>query len=402
MHVGNAHALKVPCSRPDQLAGLDTLLGLSWRQRQQQQGGPRVVALVPAHNEAASIARTIESLRRQCRPPDEITVVCDNCMDGTAELSMLNGASIFETVGNTAKKAGALNQVLQLALPQLDHDDLILLMDADSRLSRHWIKTAIQFIGSGKCDAVCGAFYGEPGGGLVGQLQRNEFIRYARTVRRRAQVPVLSGTGTLFKVGVLREIARARGRRIPGRHGDWYSVSSITEDNEITLATKSLGFRCLCPPGCDTFTEVMPTWRDLFKQRIRWQKGALIDLSIHGINRVTTRYWARQAFIYGAFCTSIVVWCLVVTSIARNPSINIAWTIGLFSVSFVERVLTVRKGGLRAVLLALTVLPEMAYDLFRLLYFFRSWYDAVMRRDTAWNHVTGARPDAARHLQRAP
>src|SRR6266566_3459464 len=133
MHVGNPHALGVPCSRPDQLAGLDTLLGLSWRQ---QQAGPRVVALVPAHNEAASIARTIESLRRQSRPPDEITVICDNCTDGTAELSMLNRASIFETVGNTAKKAGALNQVLRLALPQLDHDDLVLLMDADSRLSR--------------------------------------------------------------------------------------------------------------------------------------------------------------------------------------------------------------------------------------------------------------------------
>jgi cellulose synthase/poly-beta-1,6-N-acetylglucosamine synthase-like glycosyltransferase len=381
---------------------LDTLFGLSWRQRRRQHSGPLVVALVPAHNEAASIARTIESLRHQSRPPDEITVVCDNCTDGTAELSMLNGASTFETVGNKAKKAGALNQVLRLALPQLDDDDLVLIMDADSRLSRHWIKTAIQFIGPGTCDAVCGTFYGEPGAGMVGQLQRNEFIRYARTVRRRAQVPVLSGTGTLFKVEVLREIAHERGRRIPGRQGDWYSFSSITEDNEITLATKSLGFRCLCPPGCDTFTEVMPTWSDLFKQRIRWQKGALIDLSIHGINRVTIRYWVRQAFIYGAFCASLVVWYLIATAIARNPGFNIAWTIGLFSVSLVERVLTVRKGGLRAVLLALAVLPEMIYDLFRLLYFFRSWYDAVMRRDTAWNHVVGARPDAARHLQRAP
>lgn len=43
--------------------------------------------------------------------------------------------------------------------------------------------------------------------------------------------------------------------------------------------------------------------------------------------------------------------------------------------------------GPKAVLLALAVLPEMGYDMFRFLYFFRSLHDAARRRHTSWNHV---------------
>ena len=44
-------------------------------------------------------------------------------------------------------------------------------------------------------------------------------------------------------------------------------------------------------------------------------------------------------------------------------------------------------GGRKAVVLALAVLPEMGYDMFRLLYFFRSLHDAARRRQTSWHHV---------------
>src|SRR5215469_5160562 len=40
---------------------------------------PRIVALVPAHNEAAGIAYAIQSLEAQSWPPDAIVVVADNC-----------------------------------------------------------------------------------------------------------------------------------------------------------------------------------------------------------------------------------------------------------------------------------------------------------------------------------
>ncbi len=66
---------------------------------------PRLVAVVPAHNEAARIGATIRSLRDQNRHVDQMIVVCDNCTDETADIATLAGAEVVFTVGNTAKKA---------------------------------------------------------------------------------------------------------------------------------------------------------------------------------------------------------------------------------------------------------------------------------------------------------
>ena len=72
----------------------------------------RLTVLVPAHDEALTIAATLESLWGQTRPPDRVVVVADNCTDDTAESRGEHGAEVFTTVGNTEKKAGALNQAL--------------------------------------------------------------------------------------------------------------------------------------------------------------------------------------------------------------------------------------------------------------------------------------------------
>ena len=38
----------------------------------------------------------------------------------------------------------------------------------------------------------------------------------------------------------------------------------------------------------------MPTWRTLWNQRLRWQRGALENLGAYGITPQTVRYWAQQ------------------------------------------------------------------------------------------------------------
>ncbi|RFU20949.1 hypothetical protein [Geodermatophilus marinus] len=41
----------------------------------------------------------------------------------------------------------------------------------------------------------------------------------------------------------------------------------------------------------------MPTWLDPWKQRMRWQRGAVETLRHHRVNRVTLRYWGQQVGI---------------------------------------------------------------------------------------------------------
>jgi biofilm PGA synthesis N-glycosyltransferase PgaC len=72
---------------------------------------PKLLVLVPAHNEGETIGHTLHALLTQTRPADRIVVMADNCTDDTAKIARrYRGITVTETVGNTDKKVGALIQ----------------------------------------------------------------------------------------------------------------------------------------------------------------------------------------------------------------------------------------------------------------------------------------------------
>ncbi|PRY49358.1 cellulose synthase/poly-beta-1,6-N-acetylglucosamine synthase-like glycosyltransferase [Geodermatophilus tzadiensis] len=387
----------------------------------------RLVVLIPAHDEAANIGATLTALQRQTRRPDRVVVIADNCTDDTADIVRAHGAEVYETVGNTDKKAGALNQAIvqrfrrtadtdrradgaprddrgpdrragsgwraaqPVAGPSADlrDDDHVLVMDADTQLDPRFLETAAASLDSSPgTGAAGGLFYGHPGSGVLGQLQRNEYLRYSRDVARTGRVMVLTGTGTLFRVRALREVAAARGSTLPGRRGQVYDTLALTEDNELTLALKTLGWRLTSPAACSVVTEIMPTWRDLWQQRMRWQRGALENLRHYGLTRVTLRYWGQQVGIGVGVLAFQAYLVLTVLLLARDGGLHVDPFWGAVGLVFLaERLVTVRRGGRRALLLALPLVVELAYDLFVQAVFVRSLLDVLRRREATWHHV---------------
>src|SRR5436190_4535960 len=57
----------------------------------------RIAVLVPAHDEAALIARCVRSLEAQTYPSHlyDVIVVADNCTDATASIAMSAGAEVL-------------------------------------------------------------------------------------------------------------------------------------------------------------------------------------------------------------------------------------------------------------------------------------------------------------------
>ncbi|HUK73163.1 MAG TPA: glycosyltransferase family 2 protein [Streptosporangiaceae bacterium] len=351
----------------------------------------RILALIPAHNEAQSIAHTIHSLRQQTMPPDEITVICDNCTDDTDGVSMLSGARVFKTTGNTSKKAGALNQALRVSLAYLADDDLVLTIDADSNLNPDWIRNAWlelrRSTHARRAGAVCGIVKGENGHGLIGQLQRNEYIRAVRAIARMRRIWVLSGCGTIFRAAALRKVSSERGVTLPGQFGDCFNTASITEDYEMTLALRVLGFECLCSIDSVATTELMPKWRDLFRQRLRWQRGSLGDIRSFGIMRATWLDWSKQAFVHISYAVLILCWAVNLGELITRTPFNLRWGLGALLVYLTESVWTVRKAGHRGMILALWILPEFGYAMFRSLYLASALKAQFMRRSEVWSHV---------------
>src|SRR4051794_11315773 len=103
----------------------------------------RLTVFVPAHDEALTIAATLDSLWQQTRPPDKVVVVADNCTDDTAEVARRHGAEVFTTVANRDKKAGALNQALAQMFAAMASRDVAMIMDADSVIVPEFLATAM-------------------------------------------------------------------------------------------------------------------------------------------------------------------------------------------------------------------------------------------------------------------
>ncbi|WP_285101153.1 glycosyltransferase family 2 protein [Promicromonospora sp. MEB111] len=349
----------------------------------------RVVVLIPAHNESEGITETVTALSRQTRPPDEILVVSDNSTDDTVDLARRTGAHVTETVGNTHKKAGALNQALSTVLPRLEDDDFVLVQDADSVLDPGFVESALAHLtADDQLGAVGGVFRGQDGGGLVGHLQRNEYARYARDVRRlKGKCLVVTGTAAVFRVSTLRRVRAARlSHEIPagdGR-GGIYDTTVLTEDNEISFALMHLGYKILSPQGCTLTTEVMSTWRDLWNQRLRWKRGAIENCVQYGLTRVTAPYWGRQLVtMLGVLVTTAylatIIWSLVAVGALNVQPFWLALT-GIF---VVERIITLRDRGLVRQMIAGT-LYELPFDIFLQACHGKAYLDTVMNRERRW------------------
>ncbi len=356
-------------------------------------GPVTVTVLIPAHNEEVSLPITLTSLLSQSHRPDRVLVVADNCTDTTVAVARSLGVEVFESVLNTAKKAGALNQALTDLLPGQGDNDIVMVMDADTALDDGFLEQAVtRFTNDRALMSVGGLFYGEEGFGILGQLQRNEYVRYSREIaRRRGRVFVLTGTASMFRPAALRAVAENRGVTIPGAPGDVYDTAALTEDNELTIALKSLGALMTSPSGCTVVTELMPTFGALWQQRLRWQRGALENIGAYGVTPATLRYWAQQLGIgYSVIALTAFMLLMALTVAAVDNWVWFPFWQGLGAIFIVERVVSVWKGGWRARLLALVLLPELLFDMFLNVVYVKGIIDITLGKQAAWNHVTHA------------
>lgn len=273
--------------------------------------------------------------------------------------------------------------------PDAAADDLVLVQDADSSLDEGFLSGAAHHVQSDhRLGAVGGTFRGDPGGGLVGHLQRNEYARYARDVRRlQGKCLVVTGTAAMFRAATLRRISEARlDGRVPrgdGR-GGIYDTTVLTEDNELTFAILHLGYQVLSPKECTLTTEVMPTWRALWNQRLRWKRGAIENCVQYGITRITWRYWGRQLLTLAGVLIAFLYLGSLAVSIVGQGRVDVQpFWLAVTGVFVLKRAITVRDRGWRHMVAAATMY-ELLYDVFSPCVHARAYLDAALRRERRW------------------
>ena len=145
------------------------------------------------------------------------------------------------------------------------------------------------------------------------------------------------------------------------------------------------------PNRCRVVTELMPTWRNLWTQRLRWQRGALENLGAYGPAPTMLRYWAQQLGIGYSVIALSSFWMLIfVTVSATDQWVWFPFWIGVGSLFLLDRVVSVWSGGWKARLLAALLFPELLYDMYLDVVYVKGIFDITFARNAEWGHVDNA------------
>ena len=362
----------------------------------------RIVALVPAYNEEASIAATIEAVLNQQRVPDQVVVIPNGCSDRTADVARTLGVTVLELPRLAHKKSEALNR----AWVQYAQDaDIVVCLDADTVLPpnaisdweqefvedshRHRAAPPTPFAGPGSRPAPLRSreVRALPLGGssskftmlgkdFLTRLQRAEFSRWTDTALRRGWTSVLAGTGAAISGEALRQVAA-----MDEREGPWVYTSQV-EDFELTYRIRQLGYKCQVSPTVRAYTDSMKTIKALWGQRMKWQVGTIEDLLTIGVNRLTLMDWFQQlSGMFSAFARYL--WISVILALCLVGHLDFQWVwwiaVPLFFITLqVKHALRIPHRDTVDVLYAFLILPAETFAWLRAGWFTAAWVQAPL------------------------
>ncbi len=146
-----------------------------------------VIVLIPAYNEAGSLANVMSGIPAHIRGHEVRTIVLnDGSTDNTAAMASQSGAEVLEFIKNRGKGA-----VLKAGIGSVSSDayDVLVMMDADGQHDPVCLDAMLAPILDGACDVVVGSRYMDGGGRGV-----TPWNRYLVRLSVRAALRVLLGT----------------------------------------------------------------------------------------------------------------------------------------------------------------------------------------------------------------
>ncbi len=227
----------------------------------------KLAVIIPAHNEAAAIGRSVRSVAA-CVPPNSvevrIVVVADNCTDATADLARGAGARVLVRSDSAHRGKGF---ALKFAFDALLDEgfDAFVVVDADSVADSNLFLEVVRLFRAG-ADGVQ-VRYGvlNPDASLRSRLMNVSLMAF-NVLRARGRERMGLSVG-IFGNGF--GLSRATLEAVP------FDAHSLVEDLEYHLQLVRAGKKIVFADGTRVRAE-MPTGRSgASGQRARWEGGRL-------------------------------------------------------------------------------------------------------------------------------
>ena len=245
------------------------LVAACWRHRPvAATGTPRsgLAVLVPAHNEAETIADCVRSLLGQEYPRERlrVLVIADNCSDDTAARAVEAGADVLvRNVPQLRGKGHALQWAMERVLAEADPPDALVVVDADARAEPRFLAELEGWLASGHDAVQANSFLQPEPGSARSQLEAAAMLLRAR-VRysglTELGIPAgLGGNGMLLS----RQVLQAH---------PW-EAHSPTEDAEHTIKLLLAGVRPVFAARARIWSRTTASERGAYTQGVRWESG---------------------------------------------------------------------------------------------------------------------------------
>ena len=276
-----------------------------------------LTVIVPAFNEAATVAETIRSLLQQTAPVVEILVVDDGSTDGTGDVARALGVHVVRPPRNTGSKAGAQN----FALP-LVRTEFVMALDADTVLEPDAIEKLAAAFDAPRVAAACGFVVPR----RVHTLwERGRYIEYlfAFTFYKQVQdyweKPLISsGCFSMYRTEALR------------RHQGW-PARTLAEDMDLTWSFYQSGDEVRYVPEAVCRPYEPESFRFMGKQLRRWSHGFVQNVRLHwrGLLHVPYLRSAVAVALWDAAIASVVYLLLLplLAIVLRSPWLLLGYVI---------------------------------------------------------------------------
>ncbi len=225
---------------------------------------PFVSVLIPAYNEGKTISKTIRSVLNLDYPKRllEIIVINDCSTDDTKEMAegfRGKGVKILNNRRNRGK-AYSLNRATRIAKGKY-----IACIDADSLVERDALKKMLYNFDSPDIAAVTPALKVWKPKKFLEKAQHAEYLLNIFLRKMLAfldSIHVTPGVFSIYRKDILLKVGG-------------FEEGNLTEDMDIALKIHEHGYKIENNLNAVSYTVCPDKWKAIFKQRLRWYRGAI-------------------------------------------------------------------------------------------------------------------------------
>jgi len=226
----------------------------------------KFAVVVAAHNEESVIDGVIDSVKKQDYPKELYTlmVICDNCIDNTAQIVRYNQELAFERIDNEKRGKGhALNWMFNKIYDMEEKFDAIVVLDADNIISANFLQTMNDMLVDGHKIIQGYLDSKNPDDSWVTLSYAIAYWfmgRMWQLARFRLGLPnALGGTGMCIEMNTLKKLG--------------WDTTSLTEDLEFTMKAVLYGIRPAWAHQVKVYDEKPIDFQTSWRQRLRWMQG---------------------------------------------------------------------------------------------------------------------------------